>query len=59
MDKSAEGQGAVDLRKQLTDLEERVRSLERDSGTSRGIWAERLMYWLIAVGLIVAVILLI
>ena len=39
----------------LTGLQVRLEGLEQRARQQRGIWVERAMYWLIIIGLVVAV----
>lgn len=50
--------GDAQLAARVKSLEARIQSLERRMGSQRGLWAERAMYWLIVVGLIIAIIML-
>ena len=44
------------LTAKLTEIEMRVNAIEKSKQRQRGLWIERLMYWVIVIGLIVAVI---
>jgi len=43
---------------QLTGFQTRLEALEQRTAEGRGIWVKRVMYWLIIIGLIVAIIIL-
>ena len=44
-----------EINKRLTGLQVRLEALEHLTQRKRGIWIERVMYWLVIIGLIVAV----
>jgi len=44
-----------DINIRLSGLQARIGTLEQMSQRRRGVWIERVMYWLIIIGLIVAV----
>jgi hypothetical protein len=44
-----------DINVRLSGLLARISTLEQMSQRKRGIWIERVMYWLVIIGLIVAV----
>ena len=46
----------VQVAARLRDLETRVEALETRTRRQGGLWVERIMYWLIAIGLIIAII---
>jgi len=48
--------GDAQLATRVKALESRIQALEKRAGSQRGLWAERLMYWAIVIGLIIAVI---
>ena len=58
--KELSGEYVQNIQAQLTQIQKALKSIEdmlkKPAAGQRGLWIERLMYWLIVVGLIIAVI---